>query len=228
MTALIGEIELLRVSDNTVVSAQIYLGLEERHIHDHEHSWRPPMVAAARAAQTSCTDAAGNIDLSRLLTEIARLRLEDIRWDWRQINTIFATRSGCHGLAIECDGHTQGLMLIDTENHASRLAPQGETIAYVELLTSAPWNRGTFIPTQAFALTGYALIATAIGISRDHSLEGRVGLHSVSGSVNFYETKCGMTSFGPDARKKNLVYFEISSQQADAFLAKLAARRGGP
>jgi hypothetical protein len=228
MTALIGEIELVRVSDNSVVLAQIYLGLDERHIRDHELSWRPPMIQAARAAQASCTGAGGKVDVPKFRTEIARLRLEDVRWDWRQINSMFATRSGCHGLAIECEGHTQGLMLIDTENHASRLAPKGQTIAYVELLTSAPWNRGTFIPTAQFALTGYALIATVIGISRSNALDGRVALHSVSGSVGFYANKCGMTSFGPDVQKKGLVYFEMSTQQADAFLNKLVARRGGP
>jgi hypothetical protein len=228
MTALIGEIELIRVSDNSVVLAQIYLGLEERHFRDHELSWRPPMIQAARAVQASCTDAGGKVDVPKFLSEIARLRLEDVQWDWRQINSIFATRSGCQALAIECEGCTQGLMLIDTENHASRLAPTGQAIVCVELLTAAPWNRRTFIPTAQFALTGQALIATAIGISRSNSLDGRVGLHSVSGAVGFYATKCGMTSLGPDAQKKGLVYFEMSTQQADVFLNKLATRRGGP
>jgi hypothetical protein len=227
MTVLIGEIELVRVSDNTVVSGQIFLGLDERHIRDHEIYWRPPMLQAARAVRAKCTDGVGKVDLPKLLTEIGRMRLEDITWDWRQFNAIFAARSGCHGLAIECDGRTQGLMLIDTENHASRLDPKGEAIAYVELLTSAPWNRGTFIPTPQFALTGYALIATAISISRSNSLDGRVGLHSVSGSVSFYANKCGMTSFGADARKKGLVYFEMSTEQSDVFLTTLVTRRGG-
>jgi hypothetical protein len=119
-------------------------------------------------------------------------------------------------------------MIVDTENHASQLQPKGQPIAYVERLASAPWNRGTFIPTVEFGVTGYALMAAAIGISRRNSLDGRVGLHSVSGSVNFYANKCGMTSLGPDATKQGLVYLEMSTQQADAFLAKLAMRRGTP
>jgi hypothetical protein len=222
------EIELIRASDSAVVLAQVYLGFHERHLRDHELAWRPPMLQAARSARARCTDAQGNVDLGRLGAEIARLRLEDFHWDWRRIHSIFSARSGCSGLAIECDGHAQGLMIIDTENHAGRLEPKGQTIAYVELLTSAPWNRGTFISTSQFALTGYALVATAISVSRNNSLNGRVGLHSVPGSVSFYGNKCGMTSFGPDGRKKGMVYFEMSSQQADAFLAKLIARRGGP
>lgn len=228
MSALFDDIELLRVSGNTGVLAQIYLGLDERHLRNHEFSWRPPMLQAVRSVKAACTDTKGNVDVTKFAAELARLRLEDFHWDWRKLNAIFAARSGCSALAIECDGHAQGLMIIDTENHASHLAPKGQPIAYVEFLASAPWNRGTFIPSVQFGVTGYALIATAISISRRNSLEGRVGLHSVSGSVSFYATKCGMTSLGPDARKKGLVYLEMSNQQADAFLAKLAARRGAP
>ncbi len=228
MTVLIDEIELIRAGGNTVVLAQIYLDLDERHLRDHELSWRPPMLQAARSLRAACTDAEGSVDVAKFGAELARLRLEDFHWDWRKLHSQFAARSGCSGLAIECDGHTQGLMIIDTENHASRLQPKGQTIAYVEFLTSAPWNRGTFIPTVRFALTGYALIATAISVSRRGSLGGRVGLHSVSGSVDFYANKCGMTSFGPDAMKKGLVYLEMSSRKADAFLDKLAERRGAP
>ncbi len=227
MSVLIDDIELLRANGNAVVSAQIYLGLDERHLLDHELSWRPPMLQAARSARLRCTDAQGNVDVAKFATELARLRLEDFHWDWRRLNAIFAVRSGCLTLAIECDGHAQGFMIVDTENHASRLQPKGQTIAYVEFLTSAPWNRGTFIPTVQFGLTGYALVATAISVSRN-SLDGRVGLHSVSGSVSFYANKCGMTSLGPDATKKGMVYLEMSAQQADAFIAKLAARRGAP
>lgn len=228
MSTLIDDIELLRINGNAVVSAEIYLGLHERHLLDHELNWRPPMLQAARTARARCTDANGNVDVAKFATELARLRLEDFHWDWRRFNATFAARSGSSALAIECDGHAQGLMLIDTENHASRLPPKGQTIAYVDFLTSAPWNRGTFIPIVQFGLTGYALVATAISVSRRHSLDGRVGLHSVSGSVAFYATKCGMTSFGPDATKKGLVYLEMSTPQADAFLAKLSARRGAP
>jgi hypothetical protein len=229
MSVLIDDIELLKINGNTGVLAQIYLGLDERHLRDHELSWRPPMLQAARSAASRCTDARGDVDSPKFIAELARLRLEDFHWDWRRLNASFAARSGCSALAIECEGHAQGLMIIDTENHASRLAPtKGQTIAYVEFLTSAPWNRGTFIPTVQFGLTGYALIATAISVSRRNSLDGRVGLHSVSGAVAFYDKKCGMTSFGPDSTKKGLVYLEMATQQANAFLTTLAARRGTP
>jgi hypothetical protein len=228
MSNQIDDIELLRANGNAVVLAEIYLGLDERHLRDHEFSWRPPMLQAARSAKAACTDAMGSLDMAKFIAELARLRLEDFHWDWRRLDAQFAARSGCCALAIECDGHAQGLMIIDTENHASRLPPKGETVAYVEFLTSAPWNRGTFIPKVQFGLTGYALVATAISVSRRNSLDGRVGLHSVSGSVSFYAQKCGMKSFGPDATKNGLVYLEMSTLQADAFLAKLAARRGAP
>ena len=228
MSKLIDNIELLRISDKTAVSAEIYLGLDERHLRNHELEWRPPMVGAARTALASCTDSHGALDMSKFASELARLKLEDFKWDWRKINAVYPTHSGLSALAIECAGHTQGLMLLDTENYASRLAPKGQTIAYVELLASAPWNRGTFIPTLQYGLTGYALVATAIGMSRRNSLDGRVGLHSVKGSIAFYTAKCGMTAFGPDPKKPGLEYMEMSTQQADAFLSMLAQRRGTP
>jgi hypothetical protein len=228
MSVLIDSIELLRVSDSAAVSADIYLGLDERHLRDHEREWRPPMLQAARTAKTNCTDANGTLDHAKFLSELAQMRVEDFHWDWRKFNAVFAARSGCSALAIECAGHAQGLMIVDSENHASRLDPKGQTIAYVDFLASAPWNRGTFIPAVQFGLTGYALIATAISLSQRNTLDGRIGLHSVGGSVAFYATKCGMTSFGPDPNKKGLVYLEMSTQQADAFLNMLATRRGAP
>ncbi len=169
----------------------------------------------------------GNVDIALFRKELARLRLEDFAWDWRKLHGIYASDPGSALFAIECDGNTQGLMLVETLNHATRLDPKGQNLAYVELLTSAPWNRGTFMGDPRFGQTGYALINIAINVSQDKQFGGRIALHSVSGSVSFY-SKCGMTHLGPDPHKQGLDYFEISSQQALAFTTQIAARRGGP
>jgi hypothetical protein len=227
VTDILGEIKLVRVADGASVQAQICLGLEERHLRDHELAWRPPMLKAARDAQARCTKA-GSVDMPMFRAECAKLRVEDFNWDWRRINAVYKSDSDYALLAIECEGHAQGLMLIETVNHATRLSPKGEPLAYVELLTSAPWNRGTFITTQQFNFTGYALVATAISFSQKKNFAGRVALHSVSGALSFYAGKCGMSSLGADPMKKGLEYFEMSSQQADTFLAKISARRGAP
>ena len=80
MSNQIDEIELLRASDNAVVLAEIYLGLDERHLRDHESSWRPPMLHAVRSAKAACTDAVGDLDVASFVAELARLRLEDFHW----------------------------------------------------------------------------------------------------------------------------------------------------
>ena len=162
------------------------------------------MLHAVRSAKAACTDAVGDFGCGRFVAELARLRLEDFHWRMATVQCDIRRPIRLLRLAIECDGHAQGLMIVDTENHASRHPPKGQTVAYVEFLTSAPWNRGTFIPTVQFGLTGYALCPRR-SVSADATPStGRVGLHSVSGSVNFWLQTAGITSFGPDATKKGL------------------------
>ena len=50
--------------------------------------------------------------------------------------------------------------------------------------------------------------------------KGRIGLHSLPQSNNFYANKVGMTDMGQDEEYQNLRYFEMTPEQAEAFIEK--------
>ncbi len=47
---------------------------------------------------------------------------------------------------------------------------------------------------------------------------GRVGLHSLPASEEFYSSRCGMTCIGPDPTYHDLVYFEYPDGVATRWL----------
>jgi hypothetical protein len=63
-------------------------------------------------------------------------------------------------------------------------------------------------------------MGAATQLSIEEGLKGRVGLHSLPAAESFYEQSLGMSALGRDPQKQNLMYFEFSSEQASAFLAK--------
>jgi hypothetical protein len=65
---------------------------------------------------------------------------------------------------------------------------------------------------------GSVLLAAAIQLSIDEEFLGRLGLHSLPQADDWYR-KCRMTDLGPDpSEKQNLRYFEMTPEQAQAFL----------
>lgn len=225
MSDLVNKVELIRVADSSPIAATIVLGLEERHFLDHERQWRPLLVRSARDAQERCRNADGEVDIETFRTELARLRLEDFHWDWRKLAALFGDDPRYVFAAIECEGRTQGLLMVETEDHATRLDPKGDGLAYIERLSSAPWNRTTLVAQSEVELTGYALVTAAIRISQESGFDGRIALHSVPGAVGFYTNKCGMTSLGPDQLHQGMLYFEMSAAHASDFIAQFTARR---
>ena len=48
----------------------------------------------------------------------------------------------------------------------------------------------------------------------------RIGLHSLPQANGFYANTCGMTDLGADLDHRGLRYFEMTPEQAQAFIAK--------
>jgi hypothetical protein len=87
---------------------------------------------------------------------------------------------------------------------------------YIELVSTAPWNRAEFENPPRFRGVGKSMIKAAIKLSVKEKYKGRIALHSLSGAEDFYR-KCGMTDLGMD-EEKEMVYFEMTEAQAQAFL----------
>jgi hypothetical protein len=109
-------------------------------------------------------------------------------------------------------------MLIQAPQFAKLAAHKGRDLVYVELLATAPWNRKKLLPDPLYKGVGPMLIATAISHSHDLGSKGRLGLHSLPQSEPWYRDFAGFSDLGYDTLKE-MQYFEVTEEQAAAFLA---------
>lgn len=145
---------------------------------------------------------------------------QSLHWDWRrkapQLSLLEST-----GVGIVCQQRWQGVMLTKTVSYVSQL-PQdrGKPLVYIDYLEVAPWN--WVIPeigrAGEFRAVGSVLFWKAVKQSQEEGFYGRVGLHALPQAEQFYEKGCGMTALARDPNKQNLLYFELSRQQAQRHL----------
>jgi len=146
---------------------------------------------------------------------------ETWHWDWGDKYRRIEKEIRYSSFALECDGETQGLMIIELSARSRFPGQASQHVVYVEYIEAAPWNRKD-LGGQKFKLTGQVLMAAAVDASINDGNGGRVGLHSLPGAESFYRDICRMTDMGPDrsySLKHPLSYFEFSEQQAKAFIS---------
>jgi len=185
------------------VPATLVTQIGEQQISDWHDYWRPALEET----------------LARLrVIGVPRARWpQTAHWNWesktKQVVGLLAFR----GFAITSQGVTQGLMRVDL-NHSARQATQiGKPLVYVEYLEVAPWNRAEFAKPR-YRGVGTALLTAAVDLSLEEGSHGRIGLHSLTQAESFYRDVCGMSDLGIDENYENLRYFEMTSEQAAAFL----------
>ena len=170
-------------------------------------------------------------DLVRVHLDWAPVRLEALKrlhaakrpwpehwhWDWsKKADMLDLLAYRCMG--IEQGGHMQGLMMLSTLAVKGRLAGQvGKAVLYVEYLEGAPWNVRDLAGTPQFLGVGIRLLEAAVEYSEEEGFGGRIGLHSLPQSDEFYRKY--MTDLGPDSsQSQGLRYFEMSAEQVRYFL----------
>lgn len=140
---------------------------------------------------------------------------ESLHWNWsRKIPELRLLESS--GFALDYEGRCQGVMLTKTASYLS-LLDKGKPLVYIDYLEAAPWN-WKIAPLKHkgdFRGIGSVLFAIAVRQSVDESFHGRVGLHALPQAEAFYAKVCGMQDFGPDPKKQDLRYFELSQKQAE-------------
>jgi hypothetical protein len=140
-------------------------------------------------------------------------------WDWRWKVPKLALR-GYRGIAVKIASEVQGLMLVATANYVTRLPPDlNGPLVYVDYIESAPWNVQPLSENPRYRGVGKRLIWAAVRVSQDEGFHGRLGLHSLPQSVEFYERTCGMVRLGPDPDYQGLDYFEMTGERALMILA---------
>lgn len=180
--------------------AAIYKGLDESNFRDFETQWKPALLKRAADFKDWAEAAKGNV--------------QDAHWDWvgkAKMESVY------DAFGVECDGMTQGLMLVDLATHFARLPSQrGLDLCYVELIATAPWNRRNFTDRPKYKGSGRILLATAVSLSKELEFKGRLGLHSLPESETWYDpsrfTDCGFDDV------KRMQYYEMTEEQANQFL----------
>jgi hypothetical protein len=141
-------------------------------------------------------------------------------WDWL-MKAGWLSLAGYRSLGVECEGIMQGLMLVVTDGHYARLAPElGRPLAYVDYLQTAPWNDGDLVDKPRFGAVGSHLLDGAVKLSLDLEYAGRIGLHSLPASEGFYR-RLGLTAVEVERQDRHalgLWYFEMTKQGAEEFL----------
>jgi hypothetical protein len=174
------EVPLIRVSNAASVTG-LLVTLRTKHLDNFRAVWRKQLRTSAD---------------------------EDRYWDWEQKQRIYlAGGVGIYeGYAIECEGLTQGMMILQIRGYRSQVEPN-RRLVYVHSLATAPWNRLSTPDLSGFRAVGSALLRFARFRSEELEYGGLVGLHSLPAAEMFYR-KMGMIDGGADAEKENLTYFE--------------------
>jgi hypothetical protein len=172
-------VKLIRGQDGVTVEADL-VELRQKHADDYTSQWKEKL---------------------RLYGQ------EDKFWDWEfKLEFVISRQPNREGYAIEYEGETQGLMIIETQMHGSRLA-EGERLVYIDGIATAPWNRAHIQRPPKLKGVGTAFLAFARTRSVELDCGGRVGLHSLPGAEEFYDHQ-GMIDLGEDEDYDDLVYFE--------------------
>jgi hypothetical protein len=167
-------VKIIRSSDERLVDAGIS-NLSTKNLDDFELIWKP-----------------------QLQNSVA----EDRVWDWVKKERIYVASPNYESYAVECDGMTQGLMLIDTRFHRSQIE-SSRRLVYVSFLATAPWNRSLIQTPPTYRAVGSILLQFARERSFELGYGGLVGLHALSESVSFY-AKIGMIGGEADPDRDGL------------------------
>jgi len=199
-------VQIIRRSDEASVDAKLLGGIKPTDLLVVEGEWAPER----------------SVVMQELLQQgVSRDKWpQSLHWDWRKKSPQLKLLESA-GYGIVCDKRWQGVMLTKTASHFAMLdKDKGKPLVYVDYLEVAPWN--WVIPEIGregeFRGIGSLLFWRAVKQSQEEGFYGRVGLHALPQSEPFYEKGCGMTPVGRDASKQNLLYFELSRQQAERFL----------
>ncbi len=174
--------------------AELFDGIQKRHLTDVEEIWQPALTLLERWSNRGH-------------------RQESAHWNWRLKMRRVRRNRRQQSFAIVSRDVTQGLMIVDI-SRASRLDP-GQGLVYVDYLEVAPWNRHGWQPHRLFESVGSVLLGVAIDHSFEKGFAGRIGLHSLPQADNFYRYH-RMTDLGLDADYENLRYFELSAATASS------------
>ena len=188
---------------------ELFGRIEAEDIACFEQRWLPPMQAKAEELKR-----AGQFN-AQAFTDA---NVADVYWQWP---SKFKDRTGqlqWASYSLRGAGLTQGLMYVNLVRRCRLPSQLNQHMIYVDLVSTAPWNRPRLTPNPVYGGVGGILLTEAIIRSLDEGFEGRVGLHSLPGAEPLYR-KFEMECLGPDEDYDDLPYYELTPQRATQLLA---------
>jgi hypothetical protein len=207
MTVNVSPIFLFSPQSGQSEPAELWDAITEKQLTDWEGEWVPELFQALQRLKRAGVE--------------RRHWPQSRHWDWRRKTEALQGMLANPGFSIVCGGVTQGMMLVDTAMERCRLDSQkGKNLVYVSFVETAPWNRKELVDPPRYRGVGPILIRAAIELSKAEEFKGRIGLHSLPQANSFYANVCGMTDLGPDSKEQGLRYFEMTPEQAEAYIEK--------
>lgn len=203
-------VELLDHKSGEFVEAELFDEVTVDHFIEAQREWRPVVTEAA-------------LQLAKAGAQPI-LVPRHFHWDWtRKEADLRMLAISFYGL--RSGGNLQGLMKLITVGYGGRLAEQaGKPVVYVDYLESAPWNIKPLMnalgKSPLLGGIGTRLLEAAVQKSIEEGFKGRLALHSLPTSEQFYLKACGMTAVGRDPAKQNLLWLEFTAEQADRFITR--------
>ena len=207
MSVTVSPVVLWNLERGYAESAELWDAITEQQLADWEAEWMPELFRALQRLHRA--------GVPRQAWPQSRY------WDWRRKIATITGMLAHSSFSIVCSGVTQGMMIVNSTTQRCRLEDQaGKNLVYVEYVENAPWNRKELFDSPRYRGVGSLLMRAAIEASRHEGFKGRIGLHSLPQADTFYAKKCGMTDLGMDPDYSLMHYFEMTQEQAEAFVAK--------
>jgi len=205
MKDLLGNIPLKNRISGEFENAELFHGIDTDNLAHIEGRWRPMFEHRKMEAKGS----------GKSLSDI---NAEDLHWQWGKKAIAAIQNPLVYDIfALECGGNTQAVMLVQkggpkcfSRHEEHPRAP----LVYLDFLSTAPWNRPIMVSEPVYKGCGRALISTAVSLSFEEEMCGRIGLHSLPKAEDFYRDQIGMSDLGVDDNYFNLRYFELPASQA--------------
>ena len=206
MKSILATVPLYNANTRKFEDATLYRGASADNLAHIETRWRPMLEMRRKVEQE---------------TGVAKAEhaAEDAHWDWGRKMLAAEKDPWLYEMfVIECAFSTQAVMLVAKGGitHLCRHpdnSPKDQLI-YIDFLATAPWNRRKLVADPAYGGCGRIMVETAVALSLEEEMGGRIGLHALVGAEAFYELKMGMTDLGPDEQYHGLRYFEVSNARA--------------
>lgn len=144
--------------------------------------------------------------------------IENEQWVWKAKVQETKSLLSMPTLAIDLDGVPQGMMTLVTDGVRSRLDVSGKkSSVYVRYLATAPWNLSDF--ERRYKGVGTILVRAAVQISLEAGFKGRICLHALPKSEEFYDC-LGLTKMERDKDAQDLTYYELDEAKVDQFIGE--------